>query len=178
MLGADSMASRGCEYHELDEPKVWANRGTMMARDWTLFGACGTPRAIQIAKYGVEPPSPDGACGPVEVLYRWANAFRAVCKDLGYGLDGKDDDGVDFLVGFRGRWYEIQSRGGIVTHPGLYASTGCGGPEARAAMFALLAYSETEREPQALVQAALDASSAVNVHVRAPFNYVEMKVSD
>lgn len=169
VLGADSLATRGCEALTLDQPKVWKT-------DAALIGACGTPRAIQIARYGLPGPCQrPGNVDTIETIYRWINDFRERCKALSYGLDGKDDDGVDFVVGMAGRFYEIRGNGSIVTLTQPYATSGCGGPEARAAMYALLNF-QGGWAPRVLVQRGLETAAAFNTHVRAPFHFVEQAV--
>ena len=172
VVGADSLSTSGCEAIVLPDPKVWR------AGD-VLMGAAGSLRALQVARYGLCAPSArSGDVVPMEGLYRWANDYRNMLHTLRTPVDGKDDPALYVLIGWRGAFYEVQGSGGIVSFPGAIGATGCGGPEARAAIWALIqplpsAY-VVGFAPRLLVQRGLEAAAAFNTHVRGPFHYVEM----
>lgn len=167
VIGADSLTTAGCEALSLAEPKVWT------ANDHILIGGAGTPHVLQIARYDIDPPVFSDSV--MQGLHRWVTAFRARCKALDRDLDSKDAAGAWFLMAIRGRFYEVQGNGSVISMVGGFATTGCGGAEARAAMWALSQFRDSW-PAQEIVDLALRASAAYNTHVRAPFHFVSMDV--
>jgi ATP-dependent protease HslVU (ClpYQ) peptidase subunit len=138
-----------------------------------LVGSSGTVRCQQVIRYLLEPP-------PIEedltayLVKRFVPVLREAMKDNGgecKAQSGNDEMDARYLVGLRGRLFEIDSGYGVFESLAPYAAVGCADQEALAAMFT--AYSLL-KDPLAedIVNRGLLAAAEFDTSVRPPFTVV------
>jgi ATP-dependent protease HslVU (ClpYQ) peptidase subunit len=140
-----------------------------------LVGSSGTVRCQQVIRYLLEPP-------PIEeeltayIVRRFVPVLREAMKDNGgecKSPSGNDEMDARYLVGVRGRLFEIDSGYGVFESLAPYAAVGCADQEALAAMYT--AYSLL-KDPLAedIVNRGLLAAAEFDTSVRPPFTIMTL----
>jgi ATP-dependent protease HslVU (ClpYQ) peptidase subunit len=159
-IGADSAGSDGYQLAIRADPKV-ALIGTQF-----VMGFCGSFRAWQIIRFNFAPP--EYRRGPLDkyMSTTFVEALRRCLLDGGVTekKDNVEELPANFLVGVRGRLFQIENdmQVGESVHP--YDAIGCGAQVALGAMHA-----RKEGSVRARILAALKASSTFSEGVRPPY---------
>jgi len=147
------------------DPKVFKN-GEM------IFGFTTSFRMGQILRYSLTPPKPME--GQDDYEYLCTTFINEVRKCLGTEGFKKTKDGVEyggtFLLGYRGRLYQIESDFQVGRILNNYDACGCGEEYALGALKAM--ESIVPREPWKIVVKALQAAEEFSAGVSAPFKVI------
>lgn len=140
-----------------------------------LIGASGTVRAEQIFRYLFEPPSISGDLQSYMVRH-FVPVLRALMKEHGGECkteDGDEELNARYLVGVRGRLFEIDSAYGAFESHLPYAAVGSADQEALAAMFTALAM-DSGVSAEEIVRRGLAAAAEFNTDIRPPFTVMTL----
>jgi len=142
-----------------------------------LVGSSGTVRCQQVVRYLLEPPHIEEDL-TAYLVKRFVPGLRTAMKDNGgecKGQSGDDQMDARYLVGARGRLFEIDSSYGVFESLAPYAAVGCADQEALAAMYT--AYSLL-KDPLAedIVNRGLLAAAEFDISVRPPFTIMTIPV--
>lgn len=133
-----------------------------------LYGIAGSFRGGAVLRYGFTPPRAYEGDEPLAYLNtRFVDALRKALADAGIkkvdsGVDETDD--LTFLMGYRGRLYQVYSDFQVGHHEGGYAAMGSGQAVALGALHATVGL-----DPGCRALLALEAAEAHNIAVRRPF---------
>ena len=142
-----------------------------------IFGVCGSFRLNQILRYDFSPPT----CGALNddqvhrfMVTEFVKEMRKCLNDAGYmrkedNLEEFGDDSA-FLVGLRGRLFQISEDMQVGESTHSYDSVGCGADIALGAMFA-----SVNMPPKERLLLALKVSETFNAGVRGPFQVTTLK---
>lgn len=160
IMGADSAGVAGLSLTVRADPKVFCN-GPM------LIGYTSSFRMGQLLRFRLEipphhPPEKD------DFLYMatdFIDAVRQCFKDHGYTkIDNSREEGGTFLVGYRGRIYEIAADYQVGIPVDGFAAVGCGFEIALGAL-----YTTDGQNPEERIRLALAAAQRFSAGVREPF---------
>lgn len=142
-IGADSAAAMGWEVRQSLTEKVF-RRGPFVIAFTTSF------RMGQILRHLVALPESE-AYDEAYMVMEFTEAVRAKFKEMGFARieSGKEEGGV-FIVGVRGRVYEIASDFQVQRFADGLCADGCGREYALGAMAALRSLPPVERITRAL----------------------------
>lgn len=163
-IGADSAAVSGDHVEARRDKKVFV-RGPY------VIGGAGSFRAIDLLQYVAELPVPIAKVDlRAFMCSHFVDALRQCYKTAG---SLQRDDGIEgihgaFLVGVRGRLFELSYDLQVGEHYTPYSAIGCGAVYALGAMHAMHA-ARGARKPKQMVLTALGASARFCGGVRAPF---------
>ena len=165
VMGADSAGVSGWDLIVRADAKVF-ERGPF------LMGFTSSFRMGQLLRYRLDVPEHPDDMPDLEYL---STAFvDAVRECLGSGgwrkKENEREEGGAFLVGYRGRVYEVSSDFQVGESVAGYAACGCG---AQVALGALHALSESGLTAATRVRRALVAAEALSAGVRGPFVILE-----
>lgn len=153
-MGADSCGS-SYSWQQVGNPKVF-HVGEF------LIGCTTSFRMIDLLRFELKvDQSIWGQSDDDYLRTTFIRAVRALFKEHGFGRD----DGGNFLVGFRGKLYEVQNDFSVLNSPIEGMSVGSGGVAARGSLYT----TKGTRTPQERVQVALEAAEAIIPSVRGPF---------
>lgn len=166
VMGGDSAAidDRDLSIGVCVEPKVWA-AGPL------LFGACGSFRVSQLLRWHLIVPTADP--GGEALHYITGDLVDAIrnCLTVGGALTTWQEDSTEeltasgFLVGYRGRVFELFEDFGVGELANGYGAVGCGSPFA----LGVLAATEGMRvTPARRIDLALAAAERHSAGVRGP----------
>lgn len=161
-IGGDSMASDGYSKHATALRKVF-RVGEF------LIGYTSSFRMGQILQYHLDVRhQQDGETDERYMVVAFIEAVRKFLKDMGYSrIDSNQEEGGTFLVGYRGRIYEVACDFQVNHYISGIAACGAGQDYALGAMIALDNLPPIER-----IQKALHISAQLSCAVHEPF-YVE-----
>jgi ATP-dependent protease HslVU (ClpYQ) peptidase subunit len=163
-MGGDSAGSAGNWLTVRADQKVFRNGEFLM-------GFCGSFRMGQLLRYSLSPPK---HARRADVHRYMVTAFvdevRDTLKKGGFARKEHDVEDIDgsFLVGYRGRLFEIESDYQVAEAVDGFASIGSGSSIAQGALCVTQGM-----EPRKRVRAALDAAERYSTGVRRPF-YVQV----
>lgn len=171
-LGGDSLATDFNYYLLGAQPKVFTlevpESGSM------VVGATGEIRLPQLLQHALTIPERRPGTDVMKWLVRdFIPAVRKTFKAEGYTYVENNREGHNgqFLVGFMGRLFKVESNFQITEDSRNVAAVGCGADFALGALFESKAGS-----PKAKLLQALRAAEAFSIGVRGPFNFVEAKI--
>lgn len=130
-----------------------------------LFGFCGSFRMGNLLRYKFVPPKQGDADDITYMNTAFVDAVRQCLKDGGFARKKDEaEHGGNFLVGYHGQIYNIESdyQVGLPALP--FDAIGCGFDLALGAM-----YVTPTMEPRKRILKALKASEQFSAGVRAPF---------
>ena len=164
-IGGDSAGVAGLSISSRADGKVFTN-GPM------AFGFTTSFRMGQLLRYALKVPfqQPDETDDQYMVT-TFVNEVRKCLKDGGYAKkENEAEQGGQFLVGYKGRLYCLDSdyQVGRSRHP--YDAVGCGQDIALGAMHAL--HQKGVANAAEAIRAALLAAEEFSAGVRAPFEIV------
>lgn len=159
VIGADSAGVSGWDLVTRRDPKVFSNGPFIM-------GFTSSFRMGQLLQYALIPPlHPDDMDPFAYMATLFVDAVRGCLKAGGYAkLENGVETGGHFLVGYRGRLFEIDSDFQVGEQMDGYAAIGSGISVAHGALFAT-----ADLPPAVRVQRALAAAERHNIGVRGPF---------
>jgi ATP-dependent protease HslVU (ClpYQ) peptidase subunit len=139
-----------------------------------VIGCCGSPRMAQLLRYGLATWSNDVSNTEdldAYMVMSFIEDVRTALKTGGW-LNKENEHELasssQFLVGIRGRLFEVNQDLQCTSHLADYNAIGVGEAAALGAL-----YVTAEMAPRARVLAALSASEAHNAGVRGPFTILE-----
>lgn len=160
-MGADSAGVSGLQMRVRDDSKVFVN-GPMVMGYTTSF------RMGQLLRFRlVVPPHAEGVSDERYMMTDFVDAVRATLKEGGYAKkENEVEQGGNFLVGYRGRVWEVGGdyQVGLVAHP--FNAVGCGED---IAMGSLHTARDSGAIPEVVLRWALEAAQEFNAGVRAPW---------
>ena len=163
-IGGDSAGVAGLNIQIRDDEKVFRN-GPFIMGFTTSF------RMGQLLRYCFE--QPEHTEGMDEMTFMVKNFIPSVkkCfKDGGFGkTKDSEESGGAFLVGYKGRLYEIDNDYQVARLHDNIASVGCGSDIALGAMYGL-----SHLYPKERIIRALEITTHLNAGVRPPFVIEEL----
>ncbi len=169
-IGGDSAGSNGRSLTVRADEKVWAANGF-------AFGFTSSFRMGQLLRYKLvlalerhEVPADDAAAEIKFMSTAFIDGVRTVLKDGGFAKvsDGVEEGGT-FLVGWRGKLYQVENDFQVGRASTGFDAVGSGGNCAVGALYALR---EAKQTPEAKLTAALEAAQELTPYVRGPFKIV------
>ena len=134
--------------------------------EW-IFGFTSSYRMGQLIRYAFDPPTVPEEDEDIDkyMVTEFVDALRDCFKEGGY-LEKENgvDSGGTFLVGVRGRLYEIEDDFQVARPSTGYEAVGCGGDIAIGALYATPKMAAERR-----VRTALEAAERNSAGVRGPF---------
>jgi ATP-dependent protease HslVU (ClpYQ) peptidase subunit len=167
-IGGDSAGIGGWNLTIRKDKKVFRN-GDFLIGGTTSF------RMLQLLHHAFVPPVYDPAVDIEKFMTTtFIDAIRECFKAGGYATkNSEQESGGQFLVGFRGRLFNIQNDYQVQEALDGYDAIGCGLEVALGSLHAALdPYKEAEY-PRRHIMMALEAAEHHNAGVRGPF-YVEV----
>jgi ATP-dependent protease HslVU (ClpYQ) peptidase subunit len=161
LIGGDSAGVAGYAVTVRADTKVFTN-GPM------VFGFTSSFRMGQLLRHALSIPKHFEGDVDKWLCSDFINAVRQCLKDGGYATtkDGADRGGC-FLVGYRGRLYQVDSDFQVGEPVDQYAAVGCGEDYAQGNLFS------STGPPEARIRQALDAAAHFSGGVTGPFHVVE-----
>src|SRR5579859_258923 len=159
-MGGDSAGVAGYDLTVRVDRKVFRNGPYVM-------GFTTSFRMGQLLCHGFEPPAPPEPGADLEAFMAttFIDAVRERLKAGGWAVKNLErEQGGNFLVGVRGRLFEIGSDYQVGESLNGYAAVGCGDQVAHGALFASKGRPPTDRVVLALV-----AAERFSAGVRRPF---------
>ena len=159
-IGSDSAGSDGCSMTTRLDPKVFINGDF-------IFGYTSSFRMGQILEYEFQPPTPhENESGMAYMVRRFIPSVRDALKAGGFGrCENGQEVGGDFLVGYRGELYEIQSDYQVSRKRQNYNA--CGGGH-DLILGSLHATDNHGLPPDERITMAIEAAIAFSAGVRGP----------
>jgi len=158
-MGADSAGVSGLSLSVRKDPKIYKVKEM-------LFGFTSSFRMGQLLGYKfIVPIHEDNLSIEEYMSTSFIDALRTTLKDGGYARtkDGAEEAG-NFLVGYRGRIFNINSDYQVGENLVDYDAVGCGADIALGSLF-----STSSRAPEDRITIALKAAEAFSAGVRGPF---------
>lgn len=138
------------------------------------FGFAGSFRAGQLIRYGLQIPNHAKNKSDMEYLVvDVVDAIRLLLKDKGAmgSLENSEEESPSqFLVGYKGNLYYIDSDFHVGRIKEGYCAIGIGAPIALGSMFS----TDPEMDPCERITTALKASEKWSAAVREPFTIIEL----
>ena len=164
-MGGDSAGVAGLDITTRKDPKVFIN-GSF------LFGCEGSFRMMQLLRFKLSPPKHHTDIDVYEfMVVNFVEAVRECLKTGGYTrVDNNKEKGGFFLVGYKGRIFDIESDFQVGESEKGYCTYGCGSPFAMGSLY----QTEGQENPKKRVLAALAAAQEFSAGVREPFHVLEI----
>lgn len=159
-IGGDSAGTTGWDLTVRADRKVFRNGPYVM-------GFTDSFRMGQLLRHGFAAPAPAESPADLEefMATTFIDAVRERLKAGGWARkDSEQESGGTFLVGVRGRLFEVESDYQVGERVDGYAAVGCGGQVAHGALFA-----NRGRLPVDRIVMALAAAERFSAGVRRPF---------
>lgn len=169
-LGGDSAGSDGYEISIQAGPKVFRLGDFVM-------GYTSSFRMGQLLQYSFNPPEQDGDDDMAYLVSEFVPELRTCLKDGGYAVveNNREKSGF-FLVGYRGKLYQIQNDFAVLRRTDGFDAVGSGASYALAVMMREVrqATAQTGKLPHPIVamEEALQISAHFSAGVSGPFTYV------
>lgn len=160
VMGGDSAGVDGYSLQLRADPKVFRNGDF-------LIGYTSSFRMGQLLRFRFTPPlhHPPDLDDYEYMATAFVDGARDCLKQGGFAKkEHETESGGTFLVGYRGRVYEIQDDYQVAMPLDGYAACGCGAAVALGALYATHGRPARER-----VETALKAAERMSAGVRAPF---------
>jgi ATP-dependent protease HslVU (ClpYQ) peptidase subunit len=167
-MGGDSAGSAGNWLTIRADQKVFRNGEFIM-------GFCGSYRMGQLLRYAFVPPKqPRRADVHRYMVTTFVDEVRDTLKKGGFARKKDDVEEIDgaFLVGYRGRLFEIECDYQVGEAVDGFAATGSGASIAQGALCVTQGM-----DPRKRLRVALDAAERYSTGVRRPF-YVQVMGED
>jgi ATP-dependent protease HslVU (ClpYQ) peptidase subunit len=161
IIGGDSAGVAGLDMSVRKDAKVFRCDGF-------LYGFTTSFRMGQILRYSFKPPDHDPRVDTDTYLRtEWIDAVRKALEAGGFAKksNGEETGGM-FLLGYRGRLFQVESDYQIGEDVAPYAAVGCGYAFAKGAMFAT---QHSDLAEIARVRLALECAESHSAGVRGPF---------
>lgn len=166
------LVNKGTVYIGVDSAAVqgWTRRTSRVAKVFRrgpfLIGYTTSFRMGQLLQHHLDvPPQEAGQDDVAYLVTNFIEKARALFKDKGFTkVEANTEKGGQFLVGYRGRLYTVESDFQVGEHEDGYDAIGSGADFALGAMAALPRLS-----PRARVTRALEIAAHFNMGVSGPF---------
>lgn len=162
-IGGDSAGVAGYSLTVRSDPKVFINHEFVM-------GFTSSFRMGQLLRFKFVPPPVPEKKDPYEYMVTdFVEGVRTCLKTGGYLKKENDrEEGGQFLVGWRGVLYFIDSDLQVAVSGEPFTALGCGHDLAKGAVAAFLT-TRLQHRPNQLIISALEIVEAHNAGVRGPF---------
>ena len=163
-IGGDSAGSDGFSIETRCDPKVFVN-GPM------IFGYTTSFRMGQLLEHMFAPPAMvQGEQGMAYMVKRFIPAVKECLKDGGFQRTSNAvDQGGNFLVGFQGCLYAIESDYQVGRVTQNYHACGCGRDIVLGSLHASASASIAPMSAKLRIRMALEAAAEFSAGVRGPF---------
>ncbi len=163
-VGGDSAGVSGWNMTVQKQPKVFV-RGDI------AMGYTSSFRMGQLLQYKLVIPEHSESKSDIEYLCTdFIDAVIACFKDHGFNSTNKEQiEGGQFIVGYRGTVYFVDSEYQVLEAADPFQGCGCGASIAEGAIAAL-----PNGDPIEKVRKALEITERLNAGVRGPFTIVEV----
>lgn len=163
-LAGDSLAGSGGDAKVRSDVKVFRNESF-------VFGCTTSFRMHQLLQYAFKPPTSGEGDEFAYMCTAFVDEVRRTLKTGGWAKrDNENEVGGDFLVGRRGRLFQIHSDYQVAETAAGFDACGCGQSYALGSLFTT---AEMRLPPHERLTLALEAAQAFSSGVRAPFNFIE-----
>jgi hypothetical protein len=161
-MGGDSAGVAGLSITVRKDPKVFKN-GEL------IFGFTSSFRMGQLLQYSFTPPEHPKNIGIDRYMNTiFINAIRKCFKNGGYAtVSETNESGGTFLVGYRGRLFNIADDFQVGIPARNYDAVGCGYDLCLGSLYTT---EKLDMEPRERIRVALSAAEMFNGGVRRPFN--------
>ena len=159
-LGSDSIGIANYDLHVREDVKIFKN-GPF------IIGGTSSFRMIQLLHYKFVPPNQECHDDMEYMCTTFIDAVKKLFKEDGFGTENK---GGNFLVGYKGKMYEIGGDYQVGMVATNYNSVGIGAPIALGSLF-----STQGKPPIQRINKALAAAAYFNAAVVGPFRIVKSK---
>lgn len=160
-IGGDSAGVAGLSLSIRADEKVFQN-GPFIMGFTTSF------RMGQLLRYKFDPPQQTVNQNDMQYMVTsFIDAVRRCFANNGFG-DKDATVGGNFLVGYKGKLYNIESDFQVGIPAGDFDAVGCGADLALGAL-----YASKGKKPEQRVQAALEAASTFSAGVAPPFLFIK-----
>lgn len=165
-MGSDTYGSSWASGTYVDNPKSFAN-------DEFIIGCTSTFRIIDLLRYKLVIPKvhPDNHDDPDKFMRTiFIDNVKECLANNGH-LETKNGvvAGGNFLVGYRGKIYEVQQDFSVLNTPDYGVSVGSGENAARGSLYTTR---NMKLSPKKRIELALESAEAVVPSVRGPFEYL------
>lgn len=168
-MGGDSAGTAGNMHQRVRRDKKVFVRGEF------IFGFCGSFRMGQLLQHNLVLPSPQEGNDDVSYMVNeFVSSVRTCLEEENKSLSEDEKLTPYFLVGYRGKLYNIQSDYQVGQAEDGFDAVGSGADIAMGAMYASRGGKNCKKR---LLQ-ALEASSRNNAAVRPPFTIMSLKNGD
>jgi len=165
-MGGDSAGVAGLDICTRKDPKVFIN-GSF------LVGYTSSFRMGQLLRFKLSPPKhyPDVDIYQFMVV-DFVEAVRGCLKEGGYTrVNNNQETGGSFLVGYKGRLFDVAADFQVGEVEKGYTACGCGQSFALGSLY----QTEGQKNPKKRVLAALSAAQEFSAGVREPFHVLEIE---
>lgn len=162
-IGGDSAGIAGWALTLRKDVKVFRNGDF-------LIGGTSSFRMLQLLHHAFVPPGYDESISLEKYMSTtFVDAIRQCLKDGGWAQKtSEQESGGVFLVGFRGRLFQIEGDYQVGEAIDGYNAVGCGSDVALGVL-----YATSNMKPKKRIELALQGAEHLNAGVRGPF-YVEV----
>jgi len=135
-----------------------------------VIGFTSSFRMGQLLRFKLNAPPQHADTDTYEYMVTdFIDAVRDCLKDGGYARKSEEaETGGTFLVGYKGRLFEVDEDYQVAEHIAGYTAVGCGARFALGALYALKHI--TTMGAREMVKVALEAAAEMSTGVRAPFS--------
>jgi len=167
-IGADSAAFKDDEINIRTDPKVWR------AGEF-LYGFSGSFRVGQVLRWGFKPPRNTRGTDMEYMVMDFVDDLKDFLSDKGLLVRGDSFDSYDaeIVIGFRSRFYVIESDFNVSAKADPYIASGSGAHYALGALYAL--FEQESLSPEQILHQALGASSYFCPSVKPPLSIISNK---
>lgn len=153
-------------------------------RDKFIFGYCGSFRMGQLLRFSMEVPCNDVYLASEDKMIKLKDDYEFMCtnfieevrttfKEGGYSkIEHNEDTGGDFLVGYNGNLYSIESDFQVGMVKENYNSVGCGAPFALGAL--KIMEKNKKLKPEERILNSLEVAQEFSAGVRGPFKIISL----
>lgn len=161
-MGGDSASSNGNRVWSCSNEKVFINGPFIM-------GFTTSWRMGQLLRYSLKPPRHPAGMDDYEYMVTiFIDAVRRCLKSGGFAkTENSQEEGGTFIVGYKGKMYEVHSDYQVALHNVDFASVGCGSAVATGAL-----YASKDLPPEKRIILSLEAAERFCEGVRGPFNVI------
>lgn len=164
-MGADSIGIAGYDFTIRRDEKLFRN-GEF------LIGVCGSFRMRDLLCYSWNPPEmPERMAIDTYMRTGVIDSLRECFKAGGYAsVEHNVEEGGNFLLGFRGRLFEVECDFQVGEAMDGMAAIGCGDAFAKGALHAT-----PRMKPKQRIMTAMKAAERFCAGVRGPFHYTKQR---
>jgi ATP-dependent protease HslVU (ClpYQ) peptidase subunit len=151
-------------------PRVTLNPKVFRVGDFVI-GFTDSVRMGQLLQYHLEVEPQGDEPNMAYIVRVFVEGVRQCFRDFGFAkVQHEQDEGGLFLVGYRGRIYEVHRNFQVEEYEGDFWACGCGAKQALVAMHLL-----ENLQPVARIRSSLAAVARYSIGVRGPFHVVSLE---